>query len=483
LLKQKIQLEEHKFLGDLMQPSFFNTLSRQLEVLAPIEPGHVSLYTCGPTVYNFAHIGNLRTYIFEDLLSRTLRAAGYKVTHVMNVTDVGHLESDADAGDDKMALAAKREHRSPWDIAKFYEQAFFDDCAALHIVKPDVVCRATEHIAEMIEMVKDLVEKGFAYAVDGNVYFRIARFATYTELSRRKLDELMEGARVDIDKRKEDPRDFVLWFSQSKYPNQIMKWESPWGVGFPGWHIECSAMASKYLGERIDIHCGGIDHISVHHTNEIAQSEACFGHRWVNTWMHGEFLVVDKVKMAKAGGNFLTVKTLRDAGFDPLHYRFFCLGAHYRSQLFFSFEGLTGAKNSFEALRNRVISWKLTPAKTTKSAKGESYKSRFWGAMMNDLDTPVAMAILWEMAKDVELNTADKLELIRNFDAVLGFDVDSFSKPELSEELLTLVLKREQARKDRNWQEADELRKTLAEKGLQLMDTANGTEWYYSYKD
>lgn len=466
-----------------MQPAFFNTLSRSVETLKTLEPGKVSLYTCGPTVYNFAHIGNLRTYIFEDLLARTLRVSGFKVTHVMNVTDVGHLESDSDAGDDKMSLAAKREQRSPWDIAKFYENAFFEDCAALHIVKPDVVCRATEHIVEMIEWVKGLIAKDYAYEVDGNVYFRIAHFANYTELSRRKPEDLMDIARVDVDTRKEDPRDFVLWFSQSKYPNQIMKWESPWGVGFPGWHIECSVMASKYLGERIDIHCGGIDHISVHHTNEIAQSEAYFGHRWVDTWMHGEFLVVDKSKMSKSAGNFLTVKTLRDNGFDPLHYRFFCLGAHYRSQLFFSFDALAGAKNSFEALKNRVISWKLTPAKISHTAKIEDYKARFWGAMMNDLDTPIAMSVMWEMAKDATLTAADKVQLIRDFDRVLGFDVDRFTKPELSDELMELVQIREQARKDKNWQEADALRKTIAEKGLQLMDTAAGTEWYYAYKD
>lgn len=466
-----------------MQPSFYNTLSRKIEKFEPLNEGKVSLYTCGPTVYNYAHIGNLRTYIFEDVLARTIRVAGYKLTHVMNITDVGHLESDADEGDDKMALAAKREHRSPWDIAKFYENAFFDDCAALHIKRPDVVCRATDHINEMIEMIKTLIDKGYAYAVDGNVYFRIAQFPTYTELSRRKLEDLMEGARVDIDARKEDPRDFVLWFSQSKYPNQIMKWESPWGVGFPGWHIECSVMASKYLGERIDIHCGGIDHISVHHTNEIAQSEAAFGHKWVNTWMHGEFLVVDKSKMSKSTGNFLTVKTLRDEGFDPVHYRFFCLGAHYRSQLFFSFAALVGARNAFESIRNRVISWKLAPAKKKNAELSQSYKSRFWDAMMNDLDTPVALSVLWEMAKDAQLASSDKLELIRDFDQVLGFNVDSFQKPELAPELMDLVRKREQARKDKNWQEADVLRKEVEEKGLQLMDTAGGTEWYFAYKD
>lgn len=466
-----------------MQPSFFNTLTRQIEPLDPLQAGKVSLYTCGPTVYNYAHIGNLRTYIFEDLLARTLKHSGFDVLHVMNITDVGHLESDADDGDDKMALAAKREQRSPWDIALYYEKAFFEDCSALNVLRPTVVCRATDHINEMIEMVQGLIEKDLAYVVDGNVYFRISKFPNYTELSRRNLDDLLEGARVEVDPRKENPLDFVLWFSQSKYPNQIMKWPSPWGIGFPGWHIECSVMASKYLGERIDIHAGGIDHVSVHHTNEIAQSEGFFGHRWVNVWMHGEFLVVDKGKMAKSAGNFLTVKTLRDEGFNPLHYRYFCLGAHYRSQLFFSFDALSGAKNAFEALKNRVISWKLAPGKAPTSERAKNFEQRFWDAMNNDLDTPIAMSIVWEMAKDNELKPQEKLELIKNFDHLLGLGVDSFSKPELSPELIDLVEKRETARKEKNWKEADNFRSALLAKGLQLMDTPAGTEWYYTYKD
>jgi cysteinyl-tRNA synthetase len=474
-----------------MELRFFNTLSRSVEKFVPLVPGHVSLYTCGPTVYNFAHIGNLRTYIFEDVLHRTLIAAGFKVDHVMNITDVGHLESDADEGEDKMAKAAKREHKSPWDIARFYESAFFKDCDALHILRPNIVCRATEHIAEMEAMVKTLEAKGLTYTVDGNVYFRISKFPSYAALSRMNLDELVEGHRVEIDQRKEDPRDFVLWFSQSKYPNQIMKWESPWGVGFPGWHIECSAMASKYLGEHIDIHCGGIDHVSVHHTNEIAQSEGAFGHKWVNVWMHGEFLVVDKAKMAKSAGNFLTLASLAEQGFDPLHYRFLCLGAHYRSQLFFSFEALSAAKNAFEAFKNRVVSWKLSPASgmpasassNNVSPVAASYQERFWQALASDLDMPIAMSVLWDMCKDQQLASEDKLALARDFDRVLGLGVDAFERPELSSELMDLVREREAARAAKDWKKSDTIRDELKAKGLQLKDTAEGTHWYHIYKD
>ncbi|MEI6806501.1 MAG: cysteine--tRNA ligase [Myxococcaceae bacterium] len=464
-----------------MTPYFFNTLTRQIESLKPIIPGQVSLYTCGPTVYNYAHIGNLRTYIFEDILRRTLERFGFKVNHVMNITDVGHLESDADVGDDKMALASQREKKSPWDIARYYEEAFLKDCAALNLQKPTLICRATEHIQEMQAMVQKLIDKDLAYVVDGNVYFRISKFPDYAKLSKRNLDELLEGARVDIDNRKESPLDFVLWFSQSKFPNQIMQWDSPWGRGFPGWHIECSAMAAKYLGEHIDIHCGGVDHVSVHHSNEIAQSEGCFGHQWVNTWMHGEFLVLDKGKMSKSSGSFLTIKSLEEHGFEPLHYRYFCLGAHYRSQLFFSFEALEGARNAFESLKNRVISWKLDPQKGTHPEKATDYLKRFNEALANDLDMPIALSILWEMVKDAELGGKAQLELITQFDQILGLGVERFQKVELSPELLDLVKERENARTLKDWAKSDELRKELLGRGICLKDSPAGTDWYLKY--
>lgn len=464
-----------------MQLHLFNTLTRQVEPFEPLEPGKVKLYTCGPTVYNYAHVGNLRTYVFEDILRRTLEKFKFHVEHVMNITDVGHLESDADEGDDKMALASKREKKSPWDIAKFYEKEFFKDADALHIVRPTLTCRATEHIDTMQKMVQGLIDNGLAYVVDGNVYFEVSKFPEYTRLSKQNLDDLLEGARVDIDTRKRDQRDFVLWFSKSKFPNQIMKWDSPWGDGFPGWHIECSAMASEYLGESIDIHCGGIDHISVHHTNEIAQAEGYFGHKWVNTWMHGEFLVLDKAKMSKSAGGFLTLKGLIDKGFDAVHYRYMCLGAHYRSELKFSFEALEAAKNAFETLKNRVVSWKFDPKKGKNSGKKTEYLKRFDEALANDLDMPIAMSVLWEAVRDAELGSEAQLELLKYWDSVLGLGVESFDKPELSAELMALVKEREEARAHRDWAKSDALRDQLLEQGICLKDGPSGTDWYLRY--
>ena len=466
-----------------MSLKLFNTLGRAKQDFIPITPNKVSLYTCGPTVYNYAHIGNLRTYLFEDILARALRQLGYEVNHVMNITDVGHLESDADDGEDKLDKAAKKEQKSPWEIAKYYEQAFFKDTARLNIQAPDTVCRATEHIEEIINFIKTLEEKGFTYTVDGNVYFKIEQMENYTDLSGRDLTQLIEGVRVEVDPRKENPLDFVLWFSQSKYPNQIMKWESPWGLGFPGWHIECSAMASKYLGEHIDIHCGGIDHVSVHHTNEIAQSEACFEHKWVNYWLHGEFLVLDKGKMSKSSGQFITLSTLIDWGFHPLHYRYLCLTSHYRSQLSFSEDALDGAKNAFESLKNRVISWKLNPDKKSDADALANYEKRFWAAINDDLNTPIALSIFWEVAKDNKLSNKDKLKLAELFDNIFGFGIENFKRPTLLDAEQSLIEKREQARKEKNWQLADEIRNQLLEKGLQIKDTPNGVDWYFIQHD
>lgn len=462
--------------------TLFNTLTRKVEPFTPITKDQVKLYACGPTVYNFAHIGNLRTYIFEDLLRRTLECNGLDVVHVMNITDVGHLESDADQGDDKMEIAAKREAKSPWQIARFYEDAFFADISRLNIKKPTIICRATEHIQEMQDFIKVLEKKGYTYTVDGNVYFRIDKFPPYASFSRRKLEDLLEGARVEIDPRKENPLDFVLWFSNSKFPNQIMKWDSPWGVGFPGWHIECSAMASKYLGNHFDIHCGGIDHISIHHTNEIAQSEAYFGDRWVNWWMHGEFLVLQKEKMSKSLGNFLTLTSLTDMGYDPLHYRYLCLGAHYRSLLFFSFDALDGARNAFESLRNRVLSYRLNPEKPKNEERKSQLRRAYFAAMNNDLDTPIALSIVWEVVKDQSIANSEKLELLQEFDAILGLGVDGFSLPKLSDLHMAIIAEREEARKNQDWAKADAMRMKLMSDGICIKDTKQGTQWYLEYK-
>ena len=458
--------------------ALFNTLSRKIEDFIPITPGVVKLYACGPTVYHFAHIGNLRTYIFEDLLRRCLEYAGFKIFHVMNITDVGHLESDADQGDDKMELAAKREAKSPWDVAKYYEKAFFEDLARLNIKTPEIICRATEHIKDMQDFVLELEKKGLTYTVDGNVYFRIDKFPSYADLSRRNLEELREGARVDVDHRKENPLDFVLWFSNSKFPNQIMKWDSPWGVGFPGWHIECSAMASRYLGEHFDIHCGGIDHISIHHSNEIAQSEGRFGHKWVNYWMHGEFLVLQKDKMSKSAGNFITLSSLLEKNFEPIYYRYLCFGAHYRSQLLFSFEALEGARNAFEGLKNRVLSFKLNVDKPKAPVRKLELSNAFFAAINNDLDTPVALAVVWEMLKDPELSNTEKLELMRDFDSIMGLGIDSFTAPILSDDHMALIKKREVVRLEKNWAQADALRDQLLADGICIKDTKTGPQWY-----
>jgi cysteinyl-tRNA synthetase len=466
-----------------MQISFYNTLKREIEPFHSIEPNKVRLYTCGPTVYNFAHIGNLRTYIFEDILRRTLEVNGYDVNHVMNITDVGHLQSDADEGEDKMSLAALKEQKTAWDIAKFYEQAFLDDIAKLNIKVPKIICRATEHIKEMQVFIAELLNKGFAYECEGNVYFRVAKFATYNNLSRKPKDELNTEARVEKDPRKENQQDFVLWFSKSKYPNQIMKWDSVWGEGFPGWHIECTVMASKYLSSEIDIHCGGIDHISVHHTNEIAQAEACFDKKWVNYWLHGEFLILAKEKMSKSAGSFITLKTLTDLSYSPFHYRYLCLMAHYRSQLLFSFEALDAARNSFEGLKNRVLSWKLSPNNLSNPQKAQKYIEKFFQALSYDLDTPKALSILWEMAKDISLGSKDKLDLIYKFDDVLGLDVINFSKPDLPKDLYDLIKERQYARNAKDFKKSDEIRNKLLSRGIQLKDTINGVDWYYVYKD
>jgi len=472
-----------------MRLRFYNTLTRSKNDFIPIKAGHAGLYTCGPTVYHYAHVGNLRTYIFEDILKRTLKKAGYTVNHVMNITDVGHLTSDADEGEDKMIKAMLREKKSVWDIAKFYEKEFLNDYDRLGIQRPNVICRATEHIPEMINHVEGLVNKGIAYVVDGNVYFDITKFPAYADFGKLDLKQQQEGARVDTDGRKRNQADFVLWFSKSKSPNQVMKWESPWGVGFPGWHIECSAMASKFLGNQFDIHCGGIDHIPVHHTNEIAQSEAFYGHRWVNYWMHGEFLAVDSSKMSKSSGDFLTLGKLIEAGFDPVHYRFFCLNAHYRSSLNFSFQALEDSKKAFENLKNRVIEWRkevATPSSSAPDVLSQSsldlsakYKERFWNQVADDLSLHLAMPILWEVVKDNNLTLQARVELLEDFDDVLGIGVKNFRQLELAAEQKVLVDQRAEARKEKKWQLADDLRRKLEGQGVFLKDYADHTDYYF----
>lgn len=461
----------------------YNTLTRSKEDFKPIDAKNVKLYCCGPTVYNYAHIGNLRTYVFEDLLRRSLARAGYGLTHVMNITDVGHLQSDADEGEDKMALASAREKKSPWDIAKFYEDAFFADCRKLGILKPHIVCRATEHIAEMQQMITTLEEKGYAYKSGGNeynVYFDTAKFKAYADFARLADDQ--GQARVDADDNKRNPRDFVLWFSLqgSKYPNQIMKWDSPWGEGFPGWHIECSAMASKYLGDHIDIHCGGIDHVPVHHTNEIAQSEGCFGHQWVNYWLHGEFLLMDDGKMSKSRGDFMTLQRVLDEGYHALHYRYLCLTAHYRGQLRFSFESLDGAKAAYDTLCHKADEWRAQfPPAAQPGTAAKTIIAKIDAAMQDDLNSPVALSVLWEAMRNDQLPVPDKLAILDAADSALGLGGVTLDKPQLTEAQDAMMSQREQARRDKNWPEADRLRALLLEDGVMLKDRPEGTSWYF----
>lgn len=461
--------------------SLFNASSKSVEIFKPIETDQVGIYCCGPTVYNYAHIGNMRTYIFEDILRRTAENAGYQVNHVMNITDVGHLQSDADQGDDKMSLASQRERKSPWDIAQYYTEAFFRHAQALGIKKPNIVCKATDHIQEMIAMVEVLIDKGHAYAVNGNVYFDVSTFADYTKFANLQLEAQQATERVEIDDNKRNQADFCLWFSQSKYPHQIMKWQSPWGVGFPGWHIECSAMSAKYLGTRFDIHCGGIDHIPVHHTNEIAQSDCCHGHKTVNYWMHGAFLTVDIGKMSKSSGDFLTVDTLITDGYSPMAYRYLVLTAHYRSELKFSYAALQNAQNTLYGLIEKVQEWRSSGAASTADELDvpavTGYLAAFWQAMGEDLHTPSALTELWKVVKDPSLSNGQKLYLIQQFDQVLGLSLEGACRGELSVDEQALLDARQVARETKNWAESDRLRDELLALGITVKDSPQGMRW------
>jgi len=465
-----------------MKLSLHNTMTRTIEPFIPLESGKVGMYCCGPTVYNYAHIGNLKTYVFEDVLRRTLEYNGYAVSHVMNITDVGHLTDDGDDGEDKMVKSAQEKGLSILEIAQMYTDAFFADIDALHIKRPSIACKATDHIADMIDLIKRLEAKGHTYTAGGNVYFSIDTFPRYGELARLNLEELQAGARIDIDANKRNPKDFVLWFTQSKFEKQAMQWDSPWGRGYPGWHIECSAMSMKYLGESFDIHCGGIDHIPVHHTNEIAQSEAATGKKWVNYWVHGEFLLNETGKMSKSKGEFLTLSVLKEKGYDPLDFRYFCLGGHYRSQLVFSWQSMDSARSARKNLIKHIQTLKKEATEPAEkwSETTSQYRKAFAEQLNNDLNTPRGLAIVWTLLKDSTMTAAEKLACLYDFDKILGLDVAAVVAVDeqqvvIPAEIQALIDERTEAKSSKNYHRADELRAIVEKSGYILKDTADGT--------
>ena len=413
----------------------YNTLTKKVEDFIPYEEGKVKLYTCGPTVYNYAHIGNLRTYIFEDILEKTLNYLGYKVTRCMNITDVGHLTSDSDSGDDKMLKGAKRENKSVLEIAEYYTESFKKDALKLNIKWPEIVSKATDNINEYIKIIEDLLKKDYAYISGGNVYFDTSKLNDYYVLTNHKEDDMVVGVRdgVDYDDSKRNQADFVLWFTKSKFQDQELKWESPWGLGYPGWHIECTGISIKYLGEYIDIHCGGIDNIFPHHTNEIAQSEAYLGHKWCRYWCHGEHLNDINGKMSKSKGEFLTVSLLESKGYNPLSYRYLCLKSYYHNALTFSYDILDGAENEYNKLKNKIKSLTANDEKVDLD-KVQEYNNQFKNALANDLNTSMAITVLYDVLKS-DLNNNTKLELIKKFDEVLSLDLLKEENKEIDENL------------------------------------------------
>jgi cysteinyl-tRNA synthetase len=463
-----------------MPLALFNTMGRIVQPFVPLVPGKAGFYGCGPTVYNYAHIGNLRAYIVHDILVRTLRRAGFVVSHVMNITDVGHLSGDNDDGDDKMVRSAEERGKSVLEIADLYTRAFFADTDRLGIVRPTIVCKATEHIADMIALIQRIEDAGCTYCAGGNLYFDTTRFPAYGDLARLRLDELRAGTRTDIDENKHNTHDFVLWFTKSKFENQALMWDSPWGRGYPGWHIECSAMSIKYLGEQFDIHAGGIDHIPVHHTNEIAQSEAATGKApWVQYWVHNEFLVLDKAKMSKSSGSFITLQTLIDAGYDPLDYRYFLLGGHYRSQLQFSYQAMDSARNARKSLIDRLRGFADS---TSTGQASDVHLSNFDAALDDDLSTPRALAALWALARDPSVPPSDVLPTAFIMDTVLGLGLQAAltvpdTKPVDSSEIEALIAQRTAAKHQKNFTEADRIRQELKDRGIVLTDTPSGTTW------
>ena len=464
-----------------MEITFFNTLGREKQVFKPIESGRVGLYTCGPTVYDYQHIGNFRTFLFEDFLKRVLLYNNYEVKHIMNITDVGHLVSDGDEGEDKMEKGSARTGKSVWEIAEYYTGFFMDDAKALNILPPERYTKATEFIDEQVQLVKCLEEKGYTYLTGDGVYFDTSKLNDYGKLARLDIEGLEEGTRIQFSSEKKNKTDFALWKFSPKDTNRQMEWDSPWGKGFPGWHVECSAMSRKFLGDTFDIHCGGIDHIPVHHTNEIAQSEACTGKPFANYWLHGAFLEEDSGKMSKSKGEFLRVQTLADKGYSPLDYRFLCLGTHYRKRLLFSWELLDQAKVTLGRLRQNLYRLKDSSDSSDLSDLSDlsDYQNDFMEAINDDLNMPQALAVLWGVVRDEKLGAAGKLNLIYDFDRVLGLDLDKEieeNPADVPREIMEMVNQRIAAKKAKDFKLADELRDKVKSLGWEIADKKDGVE-------
>lgn len=456
----------------------YNTLTRKIEEFVPYEEGKVKLYTCGPTVYHYAHIGNIRNYIGHDVLDKTLRYLGYDVKRAMNITDVGHLTSDSDSGEDKMEVARKREHKSAMEIAKFYTDAFFDDFKLVNCRMPEVVSPATDNIDEYIRIITTLLDKGYAYLSGGNVYFDTTKLDDYYVLTNHQEDNLVVGARegVEEDSNKRNQADFVLWFTTSKFENHELLWDSPWGRGYPGWHIECTGISIKYLGEYLDIHGGGVDNIFPHHTNEIAQSEAYLGHKWCRYWFHNEHLLDETGKMSKSTGAILTVSTLKEKGYDPLAFRFMCLNSHYRKQLVFSYDALDQAFSTLKKLRSRIFS--ILREGEVQSHYIASYQDKFKKELEDDLNTANALSVLYEVLKDNQLSGMSKLTLIEDFDQVLSLDLIQEKKSVSNEDfILEQIKRRAEAKKSRDFILADKIRDDLLQQGIRLIDGREGTTY------
>ena len=457
----------------------YNTLTRKVEDFIPNNKDEVTMYTCGPTVYHYAHIGNLRTYIFEDIFEKTLNYIGYNVKRCMNITDVGHLSSDSDSGEDKMLKGAKREHKTVLEIASYYTEEFKKDCEKLNIKWPEIVSKATDNIDMYFKIIQNLLDKNYAYISGGNIYFDTTKLDDYYVLTNHKIDEMVVGVRdgVDEDLNKKNQADFVLWFTKSKFEDQELKWQSQWGYGYPGWHIECSGISMKYLGEKLDIHCGGVDNIFPHHTNEIAQSEAYLGHKWCNYWVHGEHLNDKSGKMSKSKGEFLTISLLEQKGYDPIVYRFMCLNSHYRKVLVFSYDALDNTKNAYLKLLNKVKNIKENIYGNIDQEAIIKFDKKFKNALEDDLNTSLAITILYDVLKDETISNNTKFELIKKFDSVLSLSLvkDNKIDPELEKYILEKIEERKQAKINKDYELADKIRKELEEKKILLKDTREGT--------